>query len=261
MLPSVSIITVVYNAADDLRLTLENLLKIHYDNLELIVIDGGSTDGTRGVIEEHSVEISHWLSEPDEGIYDAMNKGLKMASGDYVWFINAGDTVCDEYVLENIFKGREQYADVYYGETLILSKEGEIKGLRRKKLPRRLTWHSLKAGMVVCHQSFIAMRDIVPMYDTKYRYAADIDWVIETLRRSKKIEYTHTILSVFREGGVSTSHRKESLIERFRIMRHYYGLFRTLISHVVFVAELFGPKYRKPGTKTAVIPPSFEAKA
>ena len=105
MLPRVSIITVVYNAAADLRLTLENLLQIKYENLELIVVDGGSTDGTRTVIEEFSLHIAHWVSEPDDGIYDAMNKGLRMSSGDYVWFVNAGDYAYDSHVLENIFKG------------------------------------------------------------------------------------------------------------------------------------------------------------
>lgn len=84
MLPCVSIITVVYNAAADLRITLDNLLRIKYENLELIVVDGGSSDGTRTVIEEYSLDIKHWVSEPDNGIYDAMNKGLRMCGGDYV---------------------------------------------------------------------------------------------------------------------------------------------------------------------------------
>lgn len=252
MLPRVSIITVVYNAAADLRLTLENLLQIKYENLELIVVDGGSTDGTRTVIEEFSLHIAHWVSEPDDGIYDAMNKGLRMSSGDYVWFVNAGDYAYDSHVLENIFKGREQYADVYYGETLVVDDCGEVKGLRRKRLPERLTWHSLRKGMVVCHQSFIAARDIVPMYDLKYRYAADIDWVIETLRRSKRIENTHSVISVFRQGGASTVHRKESLCERFDIMRRYYGLPVTLFWHVVFLFGVFAPRYRKMGRKMAM---------
>ena len=252
MLPRVSIITVVYNAAADLRLTLENLIRIRYENLELIVVDGGSTDGTRAVIEEFSLHVSHWVSEPDEGIYDAMNKGLRMSEGDYVWFVNAGDCVYDAHVLENIFKGQEQYADVYYGETLIADDCGSVKGLRRKRLPKKLTWHSLRKGMVVCHQSFIAARDIAPMYDTKYRYAADIAWVIETLRRSKRIEYTHCVLSVFRQGGASTQHRRESLRERFDIMRHYYGLPVTVFWHIVFLFGLFAPRYRKIGRRLSM---------
>ncbi len=245
MLPCVSIITVVYNAAADLRITLDNLLRIKYENLELIVVDGGSSDGTRTVIEEYSLDIKHWVSEPDNGIYDAMNKGLRMCGGDYVWFINAGDTVYDECVLENIFKGREQFADVYYGETLITDIDGNIKGLRKKKLPANLTWLSLRRGMVVCHQSFIALRRIVPQYDLQYRYASDIDWVIKTLRQSKETVNTHSILSVFREGGVSSSHRRESLRERFNIMRRYYGLPVTLFSHLCFIFGLLSSPYRK----------------
>ena len=106
--------------------------------------------------------------------------------------------------------------------------------------------------MVVCHQSFIAARDIVPMYDLKYRYAADIDWVIETLRRSKRIENTHSVISVFRQGGASTVHRKESLCERFDIMRRYYGLPVTLFWHAVFLFGVFAPRYRKMGRKMAM---------
>lgn len=254
MVPKISIITVVYNAAQDLRKTLQNLAELKYENKEIIVVDGASTDGTAEVIAEFAVEINQLISEKDSGIYDAMNKGLSIATGHYVWFVNAGDLAYDPHILENIFKGQETYSDVYYGETLITSEEGKVLGLRKKKLPKRLSWRSFKRGMVVCHQSFIVMRDIAPMYDLKYRYAADVKWVMECLKRSKVITNTHQIISVFRTGGTSTSKRWESLLERFSIMRSYFGLYPTIYYHLLMALKLPYPKYRK--LKFSIKPPT-----
>ena len=118
-----------------------------------------------------------------------------------------------------------------------LTPEGEVLGLRKKRLPKGgLTWRSLERGMVVCHQSFIVRRSIAPLYDTeRYRLAADIDWVIECLKRAERIVDTGLILSCFTTGGVSTRRRRASLRERWRIMRHHYGLWRTGVAHVGFV--------------------------
>lgn len=242
MLPKISIITVVYNAKEPLEATLKNLSNLKYDNIELIIIDGGSKDGTLDVITKYSLYISTWISEPDKGLYDAMNKGLNIATGDYVWYINAGDLVHNETILNTIFMGQEQYSDVYYGETLIRNNEGEIIGLRKKRLPKRLKWQSFKRGMVVCHQSIIVKRSIAPLYDLQYRFAADIEWVMVSLKRAEKISNTFEILSEFIEGGISSNNRRESLIERFKIMKNHFGLLRTILYHILL---LFNPrKYR-----------------
>ncbi len=243
--PKVSIITVVYNAREELQTTLENLASLKYQNKEIIVIDGNSTDGTKSVIEKFSIHINQWISEPDNGLYDAMNKGLRMATGEYVWFINAGDRVYDEYTLDNIFFGQEDEADVYYGDTLIVSATGEHLGLRKKRPPRKLSWYSLRKGMVVCHQSFLVKRAISPWYNTQYRYAADIEWMIEALKKAVSIRNTHLILSIYQEGGISVQNRKESLKERYQIMRLQYGTLLTLWNHLKFIFLSFRPKYRK----------------
>lgn len=243
--PRVSIITVVYNAKEELERTLKGLSALHYANKEIIVIDGDSSDGTKCVMEQYALDINIWLSEPDEGIYYAMNKGLELATGDYVWFVNAGDLPFNEYSLENIFHGQEIYSDIYYGDTLIVSPENEVLGLRKKRLPARLTWQSLRKGMVVCHQSIIVRRSLAPTYDTSLKYASDVKWVIQSLKRAKSIRNTQSILSIFEEGGTSTKHRKESLKERFRIMVEYYGYIPTLFYHMIFVLDALKPKYRK----------------
>ncbi len=170
----VSVITVVWNGAAELEKTLSNLtaLECSAAELELVVIDGGSTDGTREVMERFGNRIAYGVSEPDGGLYDAMNKGIRAATGDYLWFVNAGDTVWERDALTRIFgAGLPTGADIYYGETLVTDEAGRPLGLRKKPLPHRgLTWRSLERGMVVCHQSFLVRRAIAPLYDTeRYR--------------------------------------------------------------------------------------------
>lgn len=243
--PKVSIITVVYNAADALSKTIESVSGLKYPHVEYIIVDGNSTDGTKSVIEQNYLSITQWVSEPDKGIYDAMNKGLLMATGEYVWFLNAGDTIFDPYVLQNIFAGRENYADLYYGETLIKAQNGDIVGLRRKRPSKNLRWTSFRRGMTVCHQSIIVNRSVVPFYDLSYRYSADFDWVIAILRKRISVYNTRRIISVFELGGATTNNHTQSLKERFSIMKKYYGLTTTILSHIAFCFNVFTPKTRR----------------
>ena len=99
--PTFSIITITYNAVRLVQ-TLLNVLSQSYPNIEYIVIDGGSTDGTVDIIRRYESGLAYWVSEPDKGIYDAMNKGLQKATGDYVWFINAGDTLCSSDTVQSV---------------------------------------------------------------------------------------------------------------------------------------------------------------
>ena len=243
--PKVSIITVTYNAAPELRKTLQNISRSNYPGFEVIVIDGASTDETPEVVREFSSLIDRAVCEPDKGIYDAMNKGLRIASGQYVWFINAGDEIHRPENITRLFDGKPQDADIYYGETLIRSESGEALGLRKKKLPEKLTWRSFRRGMVVCHQSILVRREMAPEYNTAYRYAADVEWVLVSLQRAGTIVNTHTVLSEFALGGVSTRHRKESLRERYGIMKTHFGLLATWISHAGFIVDRFKPRFRK----------------
>lgn len=232
--PKISIIIVVYNAAKMLRRTLENVIGLRYVETEIIVVDGASKDGTVDVIKEFESQITRWVSEPDGGIYDAMNKGLAMATGDYVWYVNAGDSIYDVNVFEEVFAA-SSWADVYYGETMVVAPDGTQLGLRKKKVPENLSWKSLKNGMVVCHQSLIVRREIAPMYNLDYKLAADVEWELLCLKAARTTHNLHRIVSAFETGGVSTSRRKAALIERFKIMRKYFGLVPTVAAHVKFL--------------------------
>ena len=133
--PTFSIITITYNAVRLVEQTLLNVLSQSYPNIEYIVIDGGSTDGTVDIIRRYESGLAYWVSEPDKGIYDAMNKGLQKATGDYVWFINAGDTLCSSDTVQSVvsrLQKRKALPDIIYGETNIVDEERRSLGLRRR---------------------------------------------------------------------------------------------------------------------------------
>ncbi len=244
--PTISIIVVVFNDKNGLEATLDSIFSQKYENVELIVVDGGSSDGTKDVILDNALQIDRWVSQKDDGIYDAMNKGREMANGEYLWYVNAGDLIYSPHALEHIFNGNDKEYDIYYGDTLIVSQDGEIMGLRKKRLPRRLSWRSFRYGMVVCHQSIIIRKSITKAYDLRYKYSADYKWVLEALKCTKEIYNTGEILSVFKEGGTTTQKRGDSLKERFEIMTNYFGIISTLWSHLCFIVDTLKPSYRKP---------------
>jgi len=231
----VSIITVVLNEGDYFKWTLESIRDQKYDNIEYIVVDGGSEDNTLNLIETYKDVISRWITEPDEGLYYAMNKGLSMASGEYVMFLNAGDMFFNDDVLHHIFSCCTQDADVYYGKTMIIDRQGRELGMRRLQAPKQLTWRSLKNGMIVCHQSFIAKRSIVPFYNTRFRIASDYLWVLQTLQQAKKIINTEIIISRFLEGGINKYNIVRANWERFIIMTGKFGFFPAMFRHFIII--------------------------
>ena len=228
--PKISIITVVYNAKSLIERTINSVLSQTYTNIEYIIIDGGSSDGTLEIAEKYQHQIAVILSGKDNGIYDAMNKGLNAATGDYVLFLNAGDELYScETIASVVLLGD---ADVYYGNTAVVNENGVVLGDRRLTPPEELNWKSLKYGMCVSHQSFIAKRSLCDSYNLDYLISSDIDWVICVLKKSTKITNTKNYISKFLTGGASNKHRKLALGERFWIMVHHYGFFQTFFNHI-----------------------------
>lgn len=236
--PIISIITVVFNSKNLIEKTIQSVINQPYEEKELIIIDGGSSDGTVDIIKKYQEKISFWKSEPDKGLYDAMNKGLLAANGDYVIFINSGD-VLEKNILSKIFFRRGTDVDVFYGETNLVNEKGELLGTRSKlttrKLPKVLTWKKLKYGMVVCHQSIFVKRAIAPLYELNYRCSADLEWVIQSLKRSAKIENTNLIISNYLVGGFSSSNQKRCIKERFKIYIKHYGVLDSLWIHTFII--------------------------
>lgn len=236
--PTFSVITVTFNAADTLETTIQSVIAQTYHQVEYLIIDGASKDGTLDIIESYKDRVSKVVSEPDKGLYDAMNKGLALATGDYVCFLNAGDTFHEDDTLEKMVHALHtatSLPDVLYGETAIVDKDGHFKRMRRLSAPEKLTWKSFKHGMLVCHQAFFAKRVLAEPYDLKYRFSSDFDWCVRVMKRSKSLFNTHLTLIDYLEEGMTTKNHKASLKERFWIMSKHYGFFPTVLYHLWFV--------------------------
>lgn len=232
--PLFSIITITYNAATTLPPTLQSIERQGYKNYEYIVVDGASKDNTVELVKQSGI-VTRYVSEPDKGLYDAMNKGLKMAQGEYLIFLNAGDSFHADNTLQQIADAiGNNRPGVVYGETAIVDADRRFLMMRRLRAPEKLTWRSFAQGMLVCHQAFIARRDIAPMYDLQYRFSADVDWCIRCMKQTDELLNTHLTLIDYLNEGETTRNHKASLKERYAIMCRYYGTIPTLLRHIGF---------------------------
>ena len=238
MKPKFSIITITYNAASVIEPTLASVAAQTYRNFEYLLIDGGSSDDTVAKAQASGIEFAHIVSERDNGLYDAMNKGIKLAKGDYLCFLNAGDAFHSSDTLDKIVAAipdGTSLPDILYGETAEVDENRNFVRMRRLQAPEKLHWTSFKQGMLVCHQAFYARRDLVPMYDLKYRLSADVDWCIKIMKRSENMVNVGFTVVDYLQNGLSLQNHRASLIERFKIMCKHYGLFSTVAHHIWFV--------------------------
>ena len=236
-LPLLSVITVVYNDVKHMERTMLSVINQTYSRMEYIIIDGGSTDGTRAIIERYSAKVAALISEQDKGIYDAMNKGLALATGDYVIFMNSGDEFYRNVTVEQVFATSTD-ADIYYGETEMINEKGESLGRRRHKAPDNFTWHDFKYGMSISHQAIYVRRSLTVPFNPKYQLSADIDWILSAAKKAKRIVNIHQYVAKYLIGGMSKSKHRQSLLERFDIMKRYYGLVPTIFNHFTIALNL-----------------------
>lgn len=236
-MPKLTIITIVYNNVRDIERTINSVINQTYKKIEYIIIDGKSTDGTLDIVEKYSNQISKIVSEPDKGIYDAMNKGLALATGDYVLFMNSGDEIYDEHTVQEVFDSSPG-ADIYYGETEMYNDNWESLGRRRHEAPEQFDWTSFKYGMNISHQAIYIRKSILTPYDLKYKYSSDIDWIIKAAKKSSNIVNVHCYVAKYLVGGMSKKKHRESLKERFQIFTKYYGLIPNIFNHVIIAGNL-----------------------
>ena len=235
--PRLTVITIVFNNVRDIERTMLSVLNQTYPNLEYIIVDGKSTDGTLEVIKKYERRISRIVSEPDRGIYDAMNKGLALATGDYVLFMNSGDEVYAADTVARIFS-LEPDADIYYGETEMYNQQWQSIGRRRHRAPDKLTWRSFQYGMSVSHQAIYVKRSITVPFDTAYHLSSDIDWIIKALKKAGKVVNANMYVAKYLVGGMSKAKHKQSLVERFEIFTKHYGFIPNVLNHLLIAMNL-----------------------
>ena len=206
-----------------------------YPNIEHLIIDGQSTDETLSIVAKYP-HISAVYSQSDKGIYDAMNKGIARATGDYLWFLHADDQIYAADTLRLAMQGH-QNEDFIYGKAMLVNEEGQERPLEERKVhPERhsLSWKTLKNGMVICHQAMLVKRQMAPLYNLDYNLVGDLDWVINILKQTNSLRDCGQVMCSFVEGGTSTQHRKASLKQRFKVLTKHFGLLPTLWQHVFF---------------------------
>lgn len=217
--PLITIVTVVFNGGKEIEQTILSVTKQTYKNIEYIIIDGCSSDETLAIIQKYHNKISHWISEKDSGIYDAMNKAIDLSNGEWIAFMNAGDSFYSNDTLEKIFNN-EQYKeiDIVYGNHQILYKSGLTK---LKKVGPVL---NLNKGSQFCHQSsFIrASYHKKNQFNIDNKIAADFEFFYKAWKKKITFFYIDLCVSKFKAGGISDLNRIKSIISQWRIVDKNY---------------------------------------
>ena len=201
--PRISIITVVYNGVNFLEETIQSVLKQNYNNIEYIVIDGGSTDGTVDIIKRYEDKIDYWVSERDDGIYDAMNKGMVVATGDFVNFMNGGDVVYEVDSVEQVVSAMQNTDAVYFTRAKVIE-DSSYYTYPSKKVSDYEKWLRLSLPN---HQSMFFPKSFYSLhsYDLRLKLTADDDYKLWALKKRQMI-FIDLIFVIFDRGGISSKH-------------------------------------------------------
>lgn len=232
MQEKVTIITVCYNALEMLKKTMQSVDNQNYNNLEYIVIDGCSTDGTVDFLKNYKGKLSKYVSEPDKGIYDAMNKGVSFATGNYVIFLNAGDLFAENDTLDKIFSSKNYEADVIYGDVLKTGKDGK---LFLKPAEKSHNAHK----MYFCHQSCFTKLECLQQFpfDTKYKMSADFNFFKMLTLNGKTFKQLDIPVAIFDTTGVSNAKRSKGLKENINVVNEHDNIINKvrLLPRLYFV--------------------------
>lgn len=211
--PLISVITISFNAISTIERTILSVLEQTYSNIEYIIIDGGSTDGSVDIIKKYADKINYWVSEPDNGIYYAMNKGIKAASGDWIHFRNCGDYFCCKNSLDLMFQEKvENDVMLLYGDCRVVGK------YETKDRQPPILYRSFKKGMPVFHPSTFVRRDyhLKYLFNTKYKSSSDYEFVYKSMKRNVIMEYRPVVVSIYNSiEGFSISNWKLAIKEEW----------------------------------------------
>ncbi|MEM5813475.1 MAG: glycosyltransferase family 2 protein [Candidatus Aenigmatarchaeota archaeon] len=214
-LPLITVITVVLNGEKYLEQTIQSVINQTYPNVEYIIIDGGSTDGTLDIVKKYEDRIDYWVSEKDRGIYDAMNKGIDLANGKWINFMNSGDWFYDSNVIEKVFyKGYYQRDGVIYGNHNVVYKN-------RTKIVKAGKIENIWKGSQFCHQSSFVSAKIQKKnkFNLANRIVADFEFFYNLYKEGIKFIYIDTVMVNYMSGGISDKKRVDSIVGRWKILR------------------------------------------
>ncbi|RAJ04891.1 glycosyltransferase family 2 protein [Aeromonas salmonicida] len=212
----ITVITVVYNAKDSIERTIKSVVDQVDCDLEYIIIDGASTDGTVDIIEAYKQNLSYWVSEKDDGVYEAMNKGISASTGDWIIFMNAGDYFCEPNTVSQVIPYLTQDNDVVSGD-IYLWEEGERVYVHAKGLDKAMD------GMFCFHQSMFTRAEICKKYkfDTSFKIAGDYDFALKCLMNGARFKYLSFPIADFFSGGLSYKYLMKAKIEDMFIQSKY----------------------------------------
>jgi glycosyltransferase involved in cell wall biosynthesis len=244
----ISIITINLNQKFDLERTIKSVISQNYQDLEFIVIDGNSSDGSVEVINKYSTFITKWISEKDEGIYDAMNKGLNLSTGDWINFKNSGDVFFDEKVLNSIDFEKHNETDIFYGPSI---NDYGFAQFDQKKI-YNLNLKLLFLGRVMPpHQSTFARSYLYQNYrfPIEYKIASDYDFILKMFLSKKNIVFDEVSKTIFKIGGVSTKNEIVTVKEKYKITKRYLDNFYVDINYLFLFLSVFIKGYFKKNIK------------
>ncbi|MDR0833277.1 MAG: glycosyltransferase [Candidatus Symbiothrix sp.] len=209
----VSIITVTYNAQENLEQTMQSVFDQTYPDIEYILIDGGSIDGTIDIIRQHESQLALWLSETDQGIYDAMNKGIRLAKGELIGMINAGDYY-EPNAVEQVVEAYKQHPDcgIFHGNINMLNEDGSF--FKLKKANPDL--NDFYQGMSIYHPTLFARRPVYEqngLYAIDFKIAADFDWILRNHIAGTPFFYIDQVIANFKQGGYSVINKADANVE------------------------------------------------
>lgn len=225
MAPKISIVTVNYNMEDVLDATIQSVLSQTYGNIEYLVIDGGSNDGSVEIIKRNMARIHHWVSERDKGIYQAMNKGVAASTGDWVLFMNSGDRFVDHEVVADVFKSAHNDADLVYGHSLRCYVREGVERIVYAEWADVLPWR-----MNCSHQSLFSRRSLLMQFPLRENFmSADYEFLVTAKVEGKRFKIVNRVIAACSKGGISDQNRILSLKQRCDVLRRH-GLMSPILA-------------------------------
>ena len=228
--PLITVITVVRNGEDTLEKTILSVINQTYTNIEYIIIDGASTDSTLKIIKKYNDKITYWTSEPDNGIYDAMNKGIEISTGEWINFMNAGDTFYNENVITNILHYLNSDFDIVFG----------LRNNQKRKKKINVNWWFLFKNMGICHQTIFSRKNcLLEKFDLRYRIASDFNWILSVYSNEAKFKFVDIIIVNYDSNGISKKEVKLTQNEFKKILCLHFPYIMVLIRTILWRIKSF----------------------